>query len=326
MPKETQVTKADLAGLVAEARQATAQQRRELQSLRPSTPQGTALQNILQVLQTLEEWMPSLTEQQRVALATGNGLGMRTLFEAELEEVIFATWWKAGDRDAFDLKVQVLMADGVLKSSARLMLKRIRGRVGDRLMEQQLPRFEVLDWSAAEVKRRAGDEGLSSGVEGPATELANEVLEAYEAGLQDADGLVYGRLTVEDARLWIDCSEHVLNKSEKRRDETREQVLRRVMLMFNKVRTSGCESVAQMKMRQEEKRGAWGGANEYRVNSRGQWVDGRNMAVECKQTERGMIMEREQVGFAPVFANREIADVMAELRRAEEVQGGKIKT
>ena len=323
MPKETQVTKADLAGLVAEARQATAQQRRELQSQTPSTPQGTALQNILQVLQILEEWIPALTEQQRVLLATGNGLGMRTLAETDLEEVIFATWWKAGDRDAFDLKVQILMADGVLKSSARLMLKRIRGRVADRLMEQQLPRFEVLDWSAAEVKRRAGDEGLSSGVEGLATELANEVLEAYEAGLQDADGLVYGRLTVEDARLWIDCSEHVLNKSDRRSDETREQLLRRVMLMFNKVRTNGCESVAQLKMRQEEKRGGWGVSNEYRVNSRGQWVDGKNVAVEWKQTECGMRMEREDIGFAPIFAHKGIVEVMAEVRRAEEIRGSR---
>ena len=323
MPKDTPITKAELASLLAEARQATAQQRKELQSQRPSTAQGAALQNILQVLQTLQEWLPSLTEQQRVSLATGSGLGIRTLAEAELEEVIFATWWKAGDRDAFDLKVQILMADGVLKSSARLLLQRIRGRVGDRLMEQQLPRFEVLDWSAAEVKRRAGDEGLSSGVEGPATELANEVLEAYEAGLQDADGLVYGRLTVEDARLWIDCSEHVLNKLDRRSDETREQLLRRVMLMFNKVRTNGCESVAQLKMRQEEKRGGWGGSNQYRVNSRGQWVDGKNVAVEWKQTERGMSMERENVGFAPVFAEKGIIEVMAEVRRAEAIRGSR---
>ena len=55
-------------------------------------------------------------------------------------------------------------------------------------MEEQLPRFEVLEWSASEVKRRGGEEGLSTGLVGPATELANEVLEAYEAGLQTLMG------------------------------------------------------------------------------------------------------------------------------------------
>lgn len=321
MTKSQQVTKAEIAGLVAEARQATAQQRKELQAQTPSTPQGAALQNILQVLQTLEDWMPFLTEQQRVTLATGNGLGMRTLAEADLEDVIFASWWKAADRDAFDLRVQILMADGVLKGSARVMLRRIRGRIGDRLMDEQLPRFEVLEWSAAEVKRRAGDEGLATGVEGAATELANEVLEAYEAGLQDADGLVYGRLTVEDARLWIDCSEHVQERSDRRGDETREQLLRKVMLMFNKVRTNGCESVAQLKMRQGEKRGGWGRDNEYRVNSRGQWVDGKNVAVEWRTGDSGRLeMKREEVGFAAIFANKDIEAVIEEITRAAEVQ------
>jgi hypothetical protein len=256
-----------------------------------------------------------------VLLATGNGLGMRTLAEADLEDVIFASWWKAPDRDAFDLKVQILLADGVLKSSARVMLRRLRGRVGDRLMEEQLPRFEVLEWSASEVKRRGGEEGLSTGLVGPATELANEVLEAYEAGLQDSDGLVYGRLTVEDARLWIECSKHVLTQSQSPAKETREVMLRRVMQLFNKVRINGCESLAQLLMRQSEKRGGWGGKNEYRINSMGQWVDGKNVAVEWKVGDSGRpVMKREEVGFAAIFADKGIEAVMKEVERANKAR------
>ena len=103
--------------------------------------------------------------------------------------------------------------------------------------------------------------------------------------------------------------------------ETREVMLRRVMQLFNKVRNNGCESVVQLLMRQSEKRGGWGGKNEYRVNSMGQWVDGKNVAVEWKVGDSGRsVMKREEVGFAAIFADKGIEGVMKEIERAAEVK------
>ena len=119
-------TAKDLAGLVGEVRKGSTQQRAEARKAIPATAEGSALSNVLGVLEQLGEWLPFLSEQQRVSLATGRVGELRTLEAEELESLIFAAWWRAEDRDAFDLRVQVLLADGVLRPRSRRLLEAVR--------------------------------------------------------------------------------------------------------------------------------------------------------------------------------------------------------
>ncbi len=96
---------AELAALVQELRQATEQQRREALAHPQSTPAGEALQAILEALGRLQAWLPYLTEQQRVTLAIGEVPTLHTREVRDMEGAIEAAWWRAGDRDEFDLRV-----------------------------------------------------------------------------------------------------------------------------------------------------------------------------------------------------------------------------
>ena len=310
-------TSAELAGMVREVRQASAQQRREVMSQSPSTTEGSALQNVLAVLEKLAEWLPCLDEQQRVTLATGQALGVQSLAEQEIQERLFAFWWKSGDRDALDLRIQVLLADGVLRPSARSLIKRVRNRVDERLTREQLQSFEVLEWSESEVRRRSEGEPAETEISKEASELANRLLEAYSAELKDGDSLVYGQITPEDAHLWIQCSKQVSKvgmKNMSTRMSYREQALRKTKKLFNKVRQSGCDSLPQYQQRLGERKGSWGKATQFRMDSRGQMVNGLNQPVRWDEAAKRY--EVEELGFMSVFGDRQLADVVEEINRA----------
>lgn len=318
-PKGT--TTADLAGMVQETRQASPQQRKEVMGQSPTTTEGSALQGVLGVLEKLAEWLPCLSEQQRVTLATGQSLGVRSLAEQDIEERLFAFWWKNSDRDAFDLRMQVLMADGVMRPSARLLIRRVRNRVDDRLILEQLPRFEVLEWSSEEVKRRSEGEPPENVMSKEASALANEVLEAYSAELKDGDALVYGQITPEDARLWIQCSKEISRTGMKNMNPKisyREQALRKTKKLFNKVRQNGCDSLGQYQQRIGERRGSWGKATEFRIDSRGQMVNGLNQPAHWIDSEGRYAVE--EVGFLSVFGDRRMEEVISEISRASRAQ------
>ncbi len=318
-PKGT--TTADLAGMVEETRQASPQQRKEVMGQLSTTTEGGALQHVLGVLEKLAEWLPCLSEQQRVTLATGQSLGVRSLAEQDIEERLFAFWWKNSDRDAFDLRMQVLLADGVMRPSARLLIRRVRSRIDDRLILEQLPRFEVLEWSAEEVKRKSEGEPHENVISKEASALANEVLAAYSAELKDGDALVYGQITPEDARLWIQCSKQIsrtgmINMNSK--ISYREQALRKIKKLFNKVRNNGCDSLGQYQQRIEERRGSWGKATEFRIDSRGQMVNGLNQPVQWHESSGRYAVE--ELGFMSVFGDRQLEDVVNEISRASRVK------
>ncbi len=50
-------------------------------------------------------------------------------------------------------------------------------------------------------------------------------------------------------------------------------------------------------------------------------VNGLNQPVMWDEAEKRYAVE--DVGFAPIFAHKEIVEVMAEVRRAEEVRGNR---
>ena len=281
----------EVAKLLHEIRQSSSQQRKEARNQKPQTLEGVTLQGILQLTETLQEWLPCLTEPQRIQLATGRMLGgARTLEQADIEERLFAYWWKNSDRDAFDLRMEVLLSEGVLRAGARSVIRTVRRRVSDRLIAEQLAPFEVLQWNMENLQRQQRLQGIDTGVEEAATKLSNEVLDRYSELLSDSDELVYGRLTVDDARLWVECCGAV-RRGERGgltpEDKTSEQLLRRVMQLFNRVRKNGYKSVAQLKLREDEVRngGKWGRAIDYRKNSRGEWGNGLGQRVNEERIE-----------------------------------------
>ena len=160
-------------------------------------------------------------------------------------------------------------------------------------------------WSAGELELR-GAEVLPPAAETP---LVLEVLEGYSAALRDGDGLVFGQVTPADAKLWRECAAVVRERGD---IQGRDVMQRRVARLFNKVRQEGCVSVEQWRMRRSEKRGPWGGAREYRVNSQGQMVNGFNQAVEWRNGR----YERCSEGFMDVFAGFDSREVDAEIERA----------
>ena len=294
---------ADLAALIQELRQATEQQRREALAHPPATPAGEALQAVLEALGKLQDWLPYLTELQRVTLAIGEVPALHTREVREMEGAIEAAWWRAGDRDEFDLRLQEMAT--VLRGGAVALLGRVRGALVQRLAAAGQAPLEVQVWSAELLEQRS-EEPVG---DRPITDLAKAVLEAYAGLLRDGDGLVFGQVTPADAQLWMECSRAVAERGDRR---ARDVMYRRVQRLFNKVRQEGCSSVEQYRMRKGERRGPWGAANEFRVDSWGRMVNGLNQPVE----RRNGRYETERVGFSGLFEEHESREVYEEIRRA----------
>ena len=172
-------------------------------------------------------------EQQRVTLAIGEVPALHTRELRDMEGAIEAAWWRAGDRDEFDLRVQEMST--VLRGGAVALLTRVRGALVQRLAAAGQAPLELLRWSQELLEQRS-EEPVG---QGPITDLAKAVLEAYGARLRDGDGLVFGQITPADAQLWMECSAAV---AEKGLQGSRDVMYRRVQRMFNKVRQAGCSS------------------------------------------------------------------------------------
>ena len=295
---------AELAALVQELRQATEQQRREALAHPPATPAGEALQAILEALGRLQAWLPYLTEQQRVTLAIGEVPALHTRDEREMEGAIEAAWWRAGDRDDFDLRVQEMST--VLRGGAVALLGRVRAAVVQRLAKGGQAPLEVERWSTELLEQRS-EEPVG---DRPITDLAKAVLEAYGARLRDGDGLVFGQITPADAQLWMECSAAV---AEKGLQGPRDVMQRRASRMFNKVRQAGCSSVGQYKLRRSERFGPWGDRHQYRRDSWGRMVNGLGQPVEMRNGK----YEVEKVGFSCVFEEHGSAELIEEIQRAK---------
>lgn len=298
---------AELAALVQELRQATEQQRREALAHSPATPAGEALQAILEALGRLQAWLPYLTEQQRVTLAIGEVPALHTREIREMEGAIEAAWWRAGDRDEFDLRVQEMST--VLRGGAVALLGRVRAAVVQRLAKGGQAPLEVERWSSELLQQRS-EEPVG---DRPITDLAKAVLQAYGQLLRDGDGLVFGQVMPADAQLWMECSAEVGNRARREGSRPARDVMhRRVARLFNKVRHAGCSSVVQFKQRRSERFGPWGRATEYRRDSWGRMVNGLGQPVEMRNGR----YEVEKVGFSGVFEEHQYGEVVDEIQRA----------
>ena len=294
---------AELAALVQELRQATEQQRREALAHPPATPAGEAVQASLEVLDRLQDWLPFLTELQRVTMAIGQVPALHTRDVRQLEDGIEAAWWRAGDRDEFDLRVQLMAT--VLRGGAVSLLGRVRAAVVKRLAGAGQAALEVDVWSEELLEQRSEEPVMGRRI----TDLAQEVLELYGRALRDGDGLVFGQVMPADAQLWMECSRAVAERGDR---APRDVMFMRVQRMFNKVRREGCRTVEQYRLRMAEKRGPWGSRNEYRRDSWGRMVNGLGQPVEMRDGR----YQVEKVGFSGLFEEHESREVYEEIDRA----------
>lgn len=193
----------------------------------------------------------------------------------------------------------------MLRGGAVALLGRVRGSVAARLAKGGQSPLEVERWSSELLEQRS-EEPVG---DRPITDLAKAVLQAYGRLLRDGDGLVFGQVMPADAQLWMECCQAVVEKGER---GPRDVMQRRASRMFNKVREEGCSSVGQYRMRMREKRGPWGGANEYRRDSWGRMVNGLGQPVEMRNGK----YEEEKVGFSGVFEEHQTREIIDEIERA----------
>ena len=86
-----------------------------------------------------------------------------------------------------------------------MLLRAVQKFVDRELVKMRLPRLQVLEWSKEKVARRAKEQGVELDLEEESTRIANEVLKGYRESMDEHDPLVFGALTVKEARLWTAC-------------------------------------------------------------------------------------------------------------------------
>ena len=315
-----------------EMRQQSPEQRRQTREQLPPTPGGMGVRAADELLTWLEAEIPVLDEEQRVMLLTGEGLRMANSPEAiELRSVLEAWWLKAEDRDAADRKLAVLQFQGQLPPSSVGLLRSLRKWMKAELERQQLPRLQVVEWSAEQV-RRQGAEGIE--LEERTLRMANAALGAYRDRMKVDDPLVFGQLALSEARLWLSCAEWVKRGKLRGVDverESMEQLQLRVVKLMSKCRRYGVESPAHLQQRMDEKLGRWNG-NPVSLgkDSQGQWRYGDGAAAEWAtgtKYEEGKpvpteILRRQKIGYSGVFEDKDWQEVLMEIQRVQSLESG----
>ena len=311
-----------------EIRSASSSQQKELRRALPKTPGGSGLGAALELLNYLEEHFPWLDERERVMLVSGDGLRMLNSVDAiEIREKLGVGWLKSEDRDAIGLKVGLLIAQGGLPASSVALLRAVQKFVDRELVKLRLPRMQVLEWSKEKVLRRGKEQGVELDLEEEATRIANEVLKGYRETMDEHDPLVFGVLTVKEARLWQACGAWVVRGKDRNvrlvggpQHKTREQVERDVVRVFDQCVRHGVEGPWELQRRMDEKMGRFNGArNVLRRDTQGRMRYGDGVIAERDLDGH---WSRPSVGYGDVFKDKGLHEVMEEIERVEKLEGG----
>lgn len=333
--------------LLKEIRQGSLAQQREIASQLGRSQTALGVDGALRLLQFLEEKVPCLDETQRLALFTGHQLSYVTAPAAmEIRDRLQAWWLKSEDRSGVDALLQLLITHAGLPRASVTLLKKVRTWVDEELIRQKLPRLQTLAWAKDIIIRRAAESGAELDMDAEVAALANDVLKKYRAAVAEADDLVYGELTVPEVRTWLACSRAVLkNKvSDNMRIAAQPVTTFRqetqIVRLFNSCRRWGVEGPIALEKTLNQRLRQWTGSPyELSQDSNGQWRWGDGTPAEKEAAvgyRTAMVDEgrgygprlrtvpveshrfvRRGSGYAGLFRDKSMADVITELERAE---------
>ena len=332
--------------ILKEIRSGTAQQQREILNELQRGQGGLGIDGATKLLLYLQDHVPCLDEDQRLALLTGKNLGFSTASMAmEIRDRLQSWWLKAEDRQAVDTVLQLLQVHANLPRPSVRLLKKVRDWVEAELIRQKLPRLQTLAWAKDVVVRRAAESGLELDIDVEVSTLANQALEKYRQAVTDCDPLVYGELTVGETRTWLACSKAVINGKAGQaftlsgRPMNSFQIEQQVVKLFQSCRRWGVEGPIALEKAMNQRLQRWGGnPNELIKDQSGQWRwgDGAPAIKEVVTAYRRVMTDegprdlpvgeterftRRGEGYASLFRDYDMIEIMKEIERAEAVAG-----